>query len=174
MSVSTEELKQIMPHAGARAETYGEHINAAMIEFGIDTLLREAMFIAQIAHESGELRYVRELASGDAYEGRRDLGNTQPGDGRRYKGRGLMQITGRHNYRECGEALGVDLLADPQLLERADLAAQSAGWFWSSRNLNPLADAGDIEAITRKINGGLKRLAARKAYYERAKVVLGT
>jgi putative chitinase len=138
-----------------------------MAEFDISANVeRETHFLAQVAHESGGFNYVRELASGDAYEGRADLGNTEPGDGVRFKGRGLIQITGKANYAACGDALGVDLLLTPELLERPDLAARSAGWYWDSRHLNELADRGDARAITKKINGGLNGYQDRLSYLE--------
>lgn len=176
-SITLQQLQKIMPYAGKRAGTYLEPLNAAMCEFGIDTPMRQAAFLAQLAHESGSLRYVRELASGDAYDTGRlaqRLGNTPEadGDGQRYKGRGLIQITGTDNYRDCGLALGIDLLAHPELLEQPDLACRSAGWFWQSRGLNPLADVGAFRAITRVINGGFNGYDDRLAYYERAKAVL--
>jgi len=144
-----------------------------MKEFEIDqTGPREAMFIAQLCHESGGFRYVEELASGKAYEGRKDLGNTEEGDGIRFKGRGLIQITGRENYRACGDALGVDLLSDPSSLEHPDLACRSAAWFWHKRGLNELADKGDFRTITKRINGGLNGWADRLAFYEKAQEVL--
>ncbi|MGK5012653.1 glycoside hydrolase family 19 protein [Janthinobacterium sp. MDB2-8] len=163
---------QIMPLAGRRATLFLTPLNAAMAEFGIDTPLRQASFLAQVGHESGQLRHVRELASGAAYEGRADLGNVVAGDGVRFKGRGLLQVTGRANYAACGVALGLDLLAAPQLLEQAAAACRSAGWFWQSRGLNRLADAGDQERVTRRINGGVNGLAERLALYQAARKVL--
>ena len=166
-------LLKIMPHAKSRVQDFLEPLNAAMREFHINTPVRQAAFLAQIAHESGELRYVKEIASGAAYEGRKDLGNTQPGDGMRYKGRGLIQITGRNNYAECGKALGVDLITNPELLETNDLACRSAAWFWASRGLNDLADKGDFKRITKRINGGYNGLKERQAYYAKAMLYLG-
>lgn len=163
---------QIMPLAGRRVSLFLAPLNAAMGEFGIDTPLRQAAFLAQVGHESGQLRYVRELASGAAYEGRGDLGNVVAGDGMRFKGRGLLQVTGRANYAACGVALGLDLLAAPQLLEQVAAACRSAGWFWQSRGLNRLADAGDLERLTRRINGGLNGQAERLALYAAARKVL--
>ena len=163
---------QIMPQAGRRATLFLEPLKAAMAEFGIDTPLRQAAFLAQVGHESGQLRYVRELASGAAYEGRADLGNVVAGDGVRFKGRGLLQVTGRANYAACGVALGLDLLAAPQLLEQEVAACRSAGWFWQSRGLNRLADAGDQERVTRRVNGGVNGLAERLALYVVARKVL--
>ncbi|UQV43382.1 glycoside hydrolase family 19 protein [Janthinobacterium lividum] len=163
---------QIMPLAGRRATLFLAPLNAAMAEFDIDTPLRQASFLAQVGHESGQLRYVRELASGAAYEGRADLGNVIAGDGVRFKGRGLLQVTGRANYAACGVALGLDLLAAPQLLEQTTAACRSAGWFWHSRGLNRLADTGDQERLTRRINGGVNGLAERLALYQAARKVL--
>ena len=162
-----------MPFAKARIPSFVAPLNGAMHEFHINSPIRQAAFIAQIAHESGELRYVEEIASGSAYEGRKDLGNTQPGDGMKYKGRGLIQITGRNNYLECGKALGVDLVTQPELLETNDLACRSAAWFWASHGLNDLADKGDFERITKHINGGYNGLKERQAYYAKALLFLG-
>lgn len=169
--ITLSELKEIMPYA-RKAELFLEPLNSAMLEFDITGPVRQAAFLAQIAHESGSLQYVKEIASGEAYEGRKDLGNTEPGDGVKYKGRGLIQITGRANYAECGTALGVDLIESPQSLEEPVLAARSAAWFWASRNLNDLADKGDFKLITKRINGGYNGYQDRLAYYERAQRVL--
>lgn len=166
------QLSSIMPLAGRRASLFLAPLNAAMAEFGIDTPLRQASFLAQVAHESGQLLWLRELASGAAYEGRSDLGNIIAGDGVRFRGRGLLQITGRANYAACGVALGMDLLASPQLLEQPLAACRSAGWFWQSRGLNRLADAGDQERVTRRINGGLNGLARRLELFDTARKVL--
>lgn len=170
--LSVKQLLAIMPLAGRRAGLFLAPLNAAMVEFGIDTPLRQASFLAQVAHESGQLLWLRELASGAAYEGRSDLGNVMAGDGVRFRGRGLLQITGRANYAACGVALGLDLLAAPQLLEQPGAACRSAGWFWQSRGLNRLADAGDQERVTRRINGGVNGLAERLALYQVARKVL--
>lgn len=175
--MNLDDLRRIMPNAGNRAALFLQPLNDAMTEFGIDTPQRQAAFLAQLAHESGSLRYVRELASGDAYDTGRlaeRLGNTPEadGDGQRYRGRGLIQITGTGNYRACGLALGLDLLAHPELLEQPVNACRSAGWFWQTHGLNALADAGDFERITRKINGGLNGQADRLAFYQRATEVL--
>lgn len=161
-----------MPLARTRAAAFLAPLNAAMLEFGITTPARQASFLSQVGHESGQLRYVRELASGQAYEGRADLGNTQRGDGVRFRGRGLLQVTGRANYAACGKALGLDLLAKPELLEQAANACRSAGWFWQTRGLNFLADAGDQERVTRRINGGTNGLADRLALFAVAKRVM--
>ncbi|MCA1860916.1 glycoside hydrolase family 19 protein [Janthinobacterium sp. HSC-3S05] len=161
-----------MPLARARAAAFLAPLNAAMLEFGITTPARQASFLSQVGHESGQLRYVRELASGQAYEGRVDLGNTQRGDGVRFRGRGLLQVTGRANYAACGKALGLDLLAQPELLEQTDNACRSAGWFWQTHGLNALADSGDQLKVTRRINGGTNGLAERLALFVVAQRVL--
>jgi putative chitinase len=167
------ELTAMMPYAASRAAAYAEPLTITMIEFDIDTPRRQAAFLANIAHESGSLRYVEEIASGDAYEGRKDLGNTQPGDGRRFKGRGLPQITGRDNYRDCGEALGLDLIANPELLEQSLPAARSAGWFWKTRSLGLIADADKFGSVCRIWNGGYNGLDDRIIHWLRIRKVLG-
>jgi len=172
--ISFNQLVRIMPYAKQRADRFIDPLNAAMKEFDIsENGLREAAFLAQIAHESGELRYVEELASGSAYEGRDDLGNLYTGDGIRYKGRGLIQLTGRHNYEECGEALELDLVGCPELLEEPINACRSAAWFWHSRGLNDLADKQDFLRITKRINGGTNGWHERQKYYQRALEVIG-
>ncbi|UOF80916.1 chitinase A [Caudoviricetes sp.] len=171
--VTLGELQRICPTTRTQVlAKYVEPLNAAMVEFEINTPEREAMFLAQVAHESGGFNYVKELASGEAYEGRKDLGNTQAGDGVKYKGRGLIQITGRKNYSDCSAAIGRDVVASPELLETPELAARSAGWFWSSRKLNDIADRGDFLLVTKRINGGTNGFADRQAYYKRASEVL--
>lgn len=170
--MTSDELILIMPYARKSADKFAQPLTDAMEEFEINTPWRQAAFLAQVGHESGDLLYVKELASGAAYEGRRDLGNTQAGDGVRFKGRGLIQITGRSNYSKCGDALGVDLIAHPELLEGTDLACRSAAWFWKTHGLNELADQGDFYAITRRINGGTNGLDDRIAHWDRAKEVL--
>ena len=138
----------------ARAQRFLPHLNSTFDEFDINTPPRLRMFLAQVGHESGQLRYVRELASGEAYEGRKDLGNTSPGDGVRYKGRGLIQITGKSNYALVSLALGLPLLEKPELLEEDQNACRSAGWFYYKKNLNSLADEGKFREMSYIINGG--------------------
>lgn len=135
---------------------YLPHLNAAAEKYEITGKPRAAAWLATVLHESGDLRYVRELADGTRYENRADLGNTHPGDGAKFRGRGLIQITGRENYRRCGEAMGLNLLDHPELLEEDANAAQSAGWFWHDRKLNPLADERDFLRIQIKVNGRMK------------------
>ena len=170
--ISMDQLRAIMPHAGSRLERFIEPLNASMQEFGIQTPKQCAAFLSQIAHESAEFRYTLEIASGHNYEGRADLGNTEPGDGVRFKGRGLIQLTGRRNYQACGKALGIDLLSKPELLEQPGEACRSAAWFWSSRHLNQLADSDSFAALTRAINGGFIGLDDRIAYWLRARKAL--
>jgi putative chitinase len=158
-----------------RAKEWLPFIEAAMLEFHIDTPQRKAMFLAQIGHESGGLHWAVEIwgptPAQSRYEGRADLGNTQPGDGYRFRGRGLIQTTGRANYVATGQALGVDLIAAPELLGQAALAARSAAWYWQAHGLNELADAGKFLAITKRINGGVNGLADRTALYDAAQKV---
>jgi len=156
-----------------RSALYLDHLNVSMSRHLINTPMRAAMFLAQVAHESGEFRYVQELASGSAYEGRKDLGNTEPGDGVRFKGRGLIQITGRANYEACGRAIGADFIADPALMEQPTWAVGSAAWFWQQHGMNELADAENFDAITRRINGGSNGQQDRLAYLMRAKKAMG-
>lgn len=171
------DLAAIMPNAPTmRLASYLPHLVAAMTEFEINTPLRRAAFLAQLAHESGELRYMEEIADGSAYEGRKDLGNLQPGDGKRFKGRGPIQLTGRMNYRAAGKALGLDLEGDPARAAAPDVGFRVAGWFWRDyKGLNSFADGGPLafDAITKRINGGHNGKAQRDAYYARARKVLG-
>ncbi len=155
------------------AKLYLAPLQAAMAEFEINSNLRVSAFLAQLAHESGELRYFEELADGKAYEGRIGLGNTEPGDGPKYKGRGPIQLTGRKNYRLAGAALGLDLEDDPTYAATPDVGFRIAGWYWKTHDCNSLADAGRFDAITRKINGGLNGKTARDMYYARALKVFG-
>jgi putative chitinase len=184
--ITLDQLRAIMPHAGSRAEAFIVPLNQAMDEFGIDNTPRRAAFLAQVAHESGSLRYVREIASGAAYDDREDLGNTLPEairiaaehdstPGRWWRGHGLIQVTGYHNHRLCSIALYDDpdvLLHQPELLELPTQAARSAAWFWLSHHLNDHADSGDFLRLTRIINGGTNGLQDRIAHWDRAKKVL--
>lgn len=163
------QLQRVMPHANARAATFQAPLNQAMESFAIDTPKRQAAFIAQIAHESAELLYTKELGSDERftqlYEGRKDLGNTEPGDGARFPGRGLIQITGRANHLACGQALSLDLIGKPELLETPVPACASSGWFWVRHGLNQLADENRFFEITHRINGGYNGGDQRLAYY---------
>ncbi|HEV7473091.1 MAG TPA: peptidoglycan-binding protein [Pyrinomonadaceae bacterium] len=171
--LTDDELRQIIPNCpAAKRSDYLPFIQQAMAEFGITTYLRETAFLAQLAHESGELRYMEELASGAAYEGRKDLGNTQPGDGKRYKGRGPIQLTGRANYTKYGQLLGLDLVNDPTLAATKEVGFRIAGQFWKLNGLNELADQQQFKTITKRINGGYNGLDDRTKYYNRAKQVM--
>jgi predicted chitinase len=171
--VTDDELRQIMPNLkAARRALMLPFIQQAMQEFGITSYLREAAFLAQLAHESAELRFMEEIASGAKYEGRKDLGNTKPGDGKRYKGRGPIQLTGRANYRKYGGLLGLDLEGNPTQAATPQVGFRIAGLYWKSNGLNELADAQKFVTITKRINGGTNGLADRQMYYARAKKVL--
>jgi len=171
--ITDDELRQIMSNcAAAKRADYLPFIQQAMQEFDITSYLRETAFLAQLAHESGELRYMEEIASGAAYEGRKDLGNTQPGDGKRYKGRGPIQLTGRANYAKYGQLLGLDLVNDPTVAATKEVGFRIAGQFWKLNGLNELADQQEFKAITKRINGGYNGLDDRIKYYERAKKVI--
>ena len=172
MAITAPQLVEIYDCTFERANRFCQFLNEAMGRFDINSPERQAAFLAQVGHESGRLRYVEELASGRAYEGRADLGNSEPGDGVRYKGRGLIQITGRGNYAKASEALDVDFIGEPELLERPGYACLSAAWFWATHGLNELADTGDFRKITRRINGGFNGLADRLALWDDAKRVL--
>ena len=176
MSITRQQLLQILPNAGQVAGVFVPLLNTAMVRYRIIDPKRVAAFIAQIGHESGQLKYVKEIwgptAAQARYEGRKDLGNTVAGDGSKYRGRGLIQITGRANYMACGEGLGLDLIKQPELLEKPQHACMSAAWFWATRGLNTLADAGQFDKITRRINGGQNGAADRQALYARALKVL--
>jgi len=182
MPITAQQLLQILPNAGKQAGVFASALTLAMDKYQITTRLRMAAFIAQVGHESGQFLYVKELG-GDQYLSKYDtgplakrLGNTPEadGDGQKYRGRGLIQITGRDNYLACSKALFGDnrLLSTPELLEQAEWACKSAAWFWNSRNLNSLADSGDFVGLTRRINGGTNGLPERQEFYDRALKVL--
>lgn len=166
-----------------RATNWHPALTDAMAVFAIDSPERIAAFLAQIAHESGRLAYVREIWGPTPaqlrYEGRRDLGNVQAGDGYRYRGRGLIQVTGRANYVGARDGLGAfmhsvpDFEAKPEALEIPRWAAMSAGHYWHSRRLNALADAGDFVALTRRINGGTNGMDDRSTLWAGARAAVG-
>lgn len=173
MLITEQQLRQMMPNAGRRLDAHLPYIAPALERAAINTPERMAAFMAQLAHESGEFRYLEELADGSDYEGRPDLGNTEPGDGVKFKGHGPIQITGRMNHAACGLALGVDLIAEPRLICTPNYGTASACWFWNSRHLSPIADRAWFRAITRIINGGYNGMADRLQYWERNRAVLG-
>eukprot|EP01017_Pseudomicrothorax_dubius_P037541 TRINITY_DN5516_c0_g2_i3.p1 TRINITY_DN5516_c0_g2~~TRINITY_DN5516_c0_g2_i3.p1 ORF type:complete len:199 (-),score=64.97 TRINITY_DN5516_c0_g2_i3:139-735(-) len=169
-------LKQIFPQGGSKATAFHPHLLKAMQSGGITNCPRIAAFLGQLGHESGQFRYMEELASGAAYEGRRDLGNTQAGDGRRFKGRGPIQITGRANYAAMSKALGYDFIKNPTAAASPDWGFKVAVWYWNTRGLSQLADQnnqGAYDKITRLINGGYNGKADRDQLWRKAKSVLG-
>jgi len=174
-------MRQIAPaNSGARggAQTtiingVGVVLQAALDQYQINTALRAAHFLAQTCHESDGFVTTVEYASGAAYEGRADLGNTQPGDGVRYKGRGLIQLTGRANYGAYGKILGLDLVGQPDLAADPPTSLVVACEYWKQKGLNAFADQDDIETITRRINGGLNGIDDRRDRLARAKAALG-
>ncbi|MHC8335462.1 glycoside hydrolase family 19 protein [Pseudomonas sp. LB3P25] len=182
MTVTQQQLQIVMPSARSQAGVFISALNTAMSHRNINTPKRIAAFLAQVGHESGQLQYVRELGSAQ-YLSKYDtgalavrLGNTpEPdGDGQKYRGRGLIQITGRDNYRQCSLGLFGDdrLLFLPELLEQPQWAAESAAWFWEQNGFNELADRDQFNSITRRINGGLNGLQDRLQLWARAGAVL--
>jgi putative chitinase len=176
--ITLSQLSNAMGVNSVRALPWLAPLNDAMAEFGINTPAQVAAFLAQVGHESGRLVYVKEIWGPTQcpwqakYEGRKDLGNIQVGDGKRYMGRGLIQITGRANYQECSKALGIDFEANPEMLEQPRYAARSAAWFWDSHGCATPAEAGNIRAVTRIINGGYNGLDDRIALFNKAKLAL--
>ena len=168
------DLKQLMAIAPgiSKPGVFLPLLNKYMPEYGINGKLRQSAFIAQILHETGSFRWLHEIASGKAYEGRKDLGNTVKGDGVRYKGRGCIMITGRANYAKYGRLMGIDLIKFPNKLEEPENAVWSACIYWNEMNLNVYADKGDMKTITKRINGGLNGYDDRMKFYKRAMEVL--
>jgi len=173
---SAAKLHGVMVNARRdRIASFFAPVRDVMIKYQIDSPLRQAHFLAQVGHESAELLYVEEIANGDAYEGRLDLGNTEPGDGRRFKGRGLIQLTGRANYRDYGATIGVDLEVNDNWKHVSTdpaLTVDVAGWFWQKNDLNALADTDHVTLVTRRVNGGLNGLKDRTRQLRRAKFFL--
>ena len=178
--VDAQTMREVAPRfSGELAErqaaiiaAVGEVLTPTLQEYAIDTRLRIAHFLGQTCHESAGFRTTEEFASGDAYEGRRDLGNTQKGDGRRYKGRGLLQLTGRANYRALGKVLKVELEGDPERAAEPALSLRIACEYWKSRNINAACDRDDLITVTRLINGGTNGLEDRRGYTSRAKAAI--
>lgn len=169
-------IVEIMPTAQERVAAFYPFLMEFMPEYQITTKLREAAFLATIAEESGEFRYTREIWGPTdvqlRYEGRADLGNTEPGDGELFRGRGLISLTGRANYQKASAALGIDYVADPSQMQTPKESVRTACWWWNAHGCNELADIPDFKAVTRRVNGGLTHYDRRKAYYERALAVL--
>lgn len=150
-------------------------LTSALPKYQVNTPLRIAHFLSQVGHESMSFVYTQEIASGEAYEGRADLGNTEKGDGVRFKGRGLMQLTGRANYKSYGKHINIDLLklGNEQIVATTPKYSLDVSlWFWDSRKLNRYADNDDIRSITRRVNGGYNGLEDRERYLARAKFFL--
>jgi putative chitinase len=173
MKLTKQQLKLMLPYAKEyNIDKYLEPINDTLALFEINTPKRVAAFIAQLAHESGSFRYHEEIADGHAYEGRKDLGNIVKGDGKKFKGRGLIQLTGRTNYESFGKYVGVDFLSTPSLVAQPKYSALAAGWYWAGRRLNEYADRDDFKGITKRINGGYNGLADRIKHWQRCKAIL--
>lgn len=164
MTTMFDNLKKVTPHGN---ETLMKTVSDNMpylIQNGINTPNRLNNFLAQLAVESDGFRTAKEYASGKAYEGRKDLGNTSPGDGERYKGRGFIQLTGKYNYTNYGKQLKLDLVNHPELLEDPNNALKISVAYWNDHNLNKYADTNDIRTITKRINGGLNNFDDRMSY----------
>ena len=175
MDITQKQLLDAVPGLyKARLDEFVASFNMFHAYFGLNTRDRIVHYLAQVFHESGSLRYVEELASGAQYEGRKDLGNTQKGDGKRFKGRGFIQLTGRKNYQDfyndgwCSD----NIIAYPDLVTRYPLDQMVSMWFWDRNNLNDLADLdnGDngeeiVKRITKKVNGGYNGLDDRIKFY---------
>jgi putative chitinase len=171
--ITKELLKKIAPSAkDSIISDLEKYFDKYLEKYEVNTYLRVAHFLAQAAHESASFKTLEEYASGAAYEGREDLGNVNKGDGIRYKGRGIFQLTGRNNYRTMGAKLGKDLEGNPELAENPEISVLTALEYWKSRGLSALADKDDVKAITKKINGGYNGLADRIEYLNRAKAII--
>lgn len=206
--LTEQQLLQILPSARPVADVFVPALNRAMTRFRIDSPARRAAFLAQVGHESGQLRQLVEnlnysavglaatwpgryrAADGEpndlarrlerqperianhVYANRLGNGSVESGDGWRYRGRGLIQLTGLANYRACGAAIGADLIGHPELVEQPEWAALSAAWFWANSGLNQLADANRFEEITRRISGGTHGQSQRLALWRAGREVL--
>lgn len=177
--ISKEELKEIMPNI-KKIDLYYDFLIAAMEEFEINTPLRISAFLAQIAHESGEFKWMEEIWGPTKYQIKYDppcskakeLGNTDIGDGKKYKGRGPIQLTGKANYKKYGNILNLDLVEYPENAATKEVAFRIAALYWKLNGLNELADDENFTKITKRINGGTLGLENRQKYYEKAKEIL--
>ena len=165
MKITEQQLRRAVPGVStANLPAFVKTFNEWAEKFGVDTPMRVVHYLAQVFHESGNLRYREELASGQAYEGRKDLGNVKKGDGRRFKGRGYIQTTGRANYQAYADSeyCNGDLMAHPEWLAQAPGDQKSSLFFWQRNKLNRFADADDVRGLTKRINGGYNGLANRQ------------
>ena len=173
MQITKEMLRKLSPTAKEDIIAHlAEHLDDQLAKYNINTYLRICHFLAQTAHESAGFRTLEEFASGAAYEGRKDLGNVNPGDGKRYKGRGMIQLTGRANYRVFGQKIGIPLEDKPELAMDPLVSIKTACEYWNSRNLSAYADLDDVLTITKRINGGTNGLEDRKKYLSKAKTII--
>lgn len=172
--LTAEQIQRIAPRTrSADIALYIGWINMTMERYEITTPLLQAHFLAQVAHESLCFFYNTEVASGEDYNARFDLGNLRPHDGTTFKGRGLIQLTGRENYSLYGAYVGEDFTANPERLATPRFAADAAGWFWrfAKSDLNVLATRADeatVRAVTRVINGGYNGIDDRLKYFKNA------
>jgi putative chitinase len=181
MPYDAQLLRAVAPHnSGSRGtsqndiiDAVGAALSATLADYGITTNLRVAHFVAQTCHESDGFVTTTEYADGTAYDGRTDLGNTEPGDGPRYKGRGLLQLTGRRNYRAYGQLLGLDLENNPLMAAEPVVSLRIACEYWKAKDLNYHADHDDIRTVTQLVNGGQNGFSDRKGYLAKAKTALG-
>ena len=174
MKIYDTQIRRIMPNApSSRISEFVASFNKWCSTFGISSPWRASHYIAQVAHETGELRYMEELSSGAQYEGRKDLGNIHPGDGVRYKGRGYLQTTGRSNYQRYASSkyCNGDLMSHPEWLSRSPGNQKSSMFFWMVNGLNELSDFDDVKSVTKRVNGGYNGLESRMYYTRRAKSV---
>jgi putative chitinase len=180
IDVDAQTMREIAPNfSGANAQrqnaiitAVGEVLAKTLQAYAIDTRLRIAHFLAQTCHESAGFRTTEEFASGQAYENRKDLGNDQAGDGPRYKGRGLLQLTGRANYRDLGKTLKVELEEHPELAAEPVLSLTIACEFWKKKRINAACDADDVVRVTKLINGGTNGLDDRRSLTSKAKTAI--
>jgi putative chitinase len=178
--VDSQTMREVAPtFSGAPAASQakiiaeaGAVLAATLESYDITSRLRIAHFLGQTCEESAGYRTTEEFASGREYEGRQDLGNTHKGDGPRYKGRGLLQLTGRANYADYGKALGVDLVNNPTLAAQPALSLKIACEYWKRHDINADCDRDDAQAVTRKVNGGLNGLSDRIAFTQKAKTAV--
>lgn len=173
-NITPELLRTVAGAPVSKSVTDGlvKYLPEYLDKYDIDTELELAHFLAQSAHESDHFRTLTEYASGSAYEGRRDLGNVYPGDGRRYRGRGIFQLTGRANYAQMSKRLGVDLVNNPHLAATPEISVQTALEYWKTRNLGKWARQDNVEMVTKLINGGYNGLKQRRIHLQKAKRAL--